>query len=146
VRNMLDTMRVTASRLYYRDANGFERRRRAGFGTFFDSTDVKRFHPFEVTRLIERANGVRLYGSGFDQRIIMDRGRPCEASIFIDGMAYPDLTGGDLNGMVTPEDIVGMEVYASEGLVPVQYKSMSALSRNRGHCGSIVIWTKRGGR
>jgi len=144
LQKMLDTMRVKAGRLYSRDASGFERRRRSGFGTFFDSTDVKRYHPFETTRLVERASGVRLYGSGMNQRIIMDRVTPCEASIFIDGMRYPDLTGGDLNGMVSPEEIVGMEVYSSAALVPVQYKNMSAFSRNGGRCGAIVIWTKRG--
>jgi len=144
VRRMLDTMRVTASRLYYADANGFERRRRSGFGTFFDSTDVKRYHPFETTRLVERASGVRLYGSGMNQRIIMDRVTPCEASIVIDGIPYPDLTGGDLNAIVSPEQIVGVEVYSSAGSVPVQYRNRSAFSRSGGRCGSIVIWTKRG--
>jgi hypothetical protein len=146
LRSMLDTMRITASRLYSRDASGFERRRRAGFGTFFDSADVTRFRPFETTRLLERASGVRLYGSGMDQRILVGHVSPCEASIFIDGMTYPDLTGGDLNVMVSPEEIVGVEVYPNGASSPVQYRSMSAFSRSGGNCGSIVIWTKRGRR
>jgi hypothetical protein len=143
LRKMLDTMRVTASRLYSRDASGFERRRRSGFGTFFDSADVKRYHPFETTRLVERASGVRLYGSGMNQRILVGHVNPCEASIFIDGVTYPDFTGADLNMMVSPEEIVGVEVYTSAALAPVQYKSVSAFSRNGRNCGSIVIWTKR---
>jgi len=143
LRKMLDTMRVTASRLFSRDVNGFERRRRAGFGTFFDSADVERYHPFETTRLVERASGVRVYGSGMNQRIFMGAITPCEASIFIDGVTYPDFTAADLNMMVSPEEIVGLEVYTSAASAPVQYKSVSAFSRNGRNCGSVVIWTKR---
>ncbi|HEY7394834.1 MAG TPA: carboxypeptidase-like regulatory domain-containing protein, partial [Gemmatimonadaceae bacterium] len=144
LRKMLDTMRITASRLYSRDANGFERRRRAGFGTFFDSTDVERYRPFETTRLVERAMGVRVYGSGMDQRIFMGTFMPCEPAIFVDGVTLPDFTAADLNMMVSPEEIVGVEVYTSAASAPVQYHSMSSLSRSGRGCGSIVIWTKRG--
>lgn len=144
LRRMLDTMRITASRVYSRDANGFERRRKAGFGTFFDSTDVERFRPFETTRLVQRVSGVRLSASGLNQRIYMGTLSPCEPSIFIDGVTFPDFTAADLNMMVSPEEIVGMEVYTSAAGAPVQYKSMSSLSRNGRGCGSIVIWTKRG--
>jgi hypothetical protein len=140
LRRMLDTMRVTASRVYSRDASGFERRRRAGFGTFFDSTDVERFQPFETTRLVQRANGVRVSGSGINQRILMGTLSLCEPSIFIDGVTFPDFTAADLNTMVSPEEIVGLEVYTSAGGAPAQYKSMSS----RRACGSIVVWTKRG--
>jgi hypothetical protein len=53
LKNMLDTMRITAGQLYSHDATGFDQRRKSGFGRFFDSTDVARLRPFETTRLLE---------------------------------------------------------------------------------------------
>jgi len=49
----------------------------------------------------------------------------------------------DLNMMVAPEEIVGMEVYTSAATAPVQYKGLSSDSRAGRGCGSIIVWTKR---
>jgi hypothetical protein len=141
LKTMLDTMRVTASRLYSAGTNGFEQRRKSGFGSYFDAADVERSRPFEVTRLLRSLNGIDVVGSGFNQRILM-RGvmNPCEPSIVIDGVRLPDLTGADLNMMVAPEEIAGMEVYTSAGTVPAQFKGLSQGSMR---CGAVVVWTKR---
>ena len=86
-------------------------------------------------------NGVQVVGSGFNQRILM-RGvmSLCEPSIVIDGVRLPDLTGADLNMMVSPEELAGMEVYTSAGTVPAQFKGLSQASMR---CGAVVVWTKR---
>ena len=143
LRTMLDTIRVTARRLYSRDASGFEHRRTSGFGRFFDSTDVERLRPFETTRILQGINGVRLAGTGLNMRILMGNVTFCEPTIFVNGIALPDFSGGDLNSLVAPEDITGMEVYTSAGSTPAQYRGVSSLRGGRG-CGSIVIWTKWG--
>jgi hypothetical protein len=72
----------------------------------------------------------------------MGTSRLCEPAIFVDGVSLPDFTGADLNAMVAPEEISGMEVYVSAGSAPVQYKSVRS-SGNAGPCGSILVWTKR---
>jgi hypothetical protein len=142
LKTMLDTMRITARPLYSQDATGFDQRRKSGFGRFFDSTDVAHLHPFEATRLLEEVGGVRLSGSGAKLRVFMGTSRLCEPAIFVDGVSLPDFTGADLNAMVAPEEISGMEVYVSAGSAPVQYKSVRS-SGNAGPCGSILVWTKR---
>ena len=141
LKTVLDTIRVTASRIYSADRIGFEQRRKSGFGSYFDSSDVQRARPFEVTKLLNSMNGVQVVGSGFNQRILM-RGvmSPCEPSIVIDGVRLPELSGADLNMMVAPEEVAGMEVYTSAGTVPAQFKGLSPGSMR---CGAVVVWTKR---
>ena len=65
---------------------------------------------------------------------------PCQPSIVIDGVRLPDLTGADLNMMVSPEEVAGVEVYTSAGTVPAQFKGLSQESMR---CGAVVVWTKR---
>ena len=141
LKHVLDTIRVTASRLYAAGGNGFAQRRKSGFGTYLDSADIERTRPFEATRLLRSLNGIDVVGTGINQRILM-RGvmYPCEPSIVIDGVRLPDLTGADLNMMVAPEEIAGMEVYTSAGTVPAQFKGLSQASMR---CGAVVVWTKR---
>jgi len=55
-------------------------------------------------------------------------------------MRLPELTGADLNTMVAPEEISGVEVYTSAGTVPAQFKGLSQASMR---CGAVVVWTKR---
>jgi hypothetical protein len=68
--------------------------------------------------------------------------RLCQPTIVVDGVTLPDFNGSDLNAMVAPEEISGVEVYTTASSAPVQYKS-SSMSRGGWGCGSIVIWTKR---
>jgi len=145
LRVVLDTMRVTASRVYLRDANGFERRRHRGAGaTFFDSADVARANVFATSRMLERVNGVRLSGTGATAHVfMMNANLYCEPTIFIDGVSLPDFTAGDLDAAVSTEEIIGMEVYTSAAMAPVQYKGVSSDARNGRGCGSILVWTTR---
>jgi hypothetical protein len=143
LRSLLDTIRITASRVYSRDGNGFERRRKIGSGHYFDSTDVEHYRPSEITGLLEMVGGVRVAGAGLNQRIIMQHIDACEPTIFVDGMAFADFTAADLNMMVPPEDVIGVEVYTSAATAPVQFKGMQSLSRAGRGCGSVVVWTKR---
>ena len=63
LKSVLDTIRVTANRIYSADRIGFDQRRKTGFGSYFDTTDVARVHPNEVTRLFSSMNGVQVVGS-----------------------------------------------------------------------------------
>ena len=145
LRIVLDTMRVTASRVYLRDANGFQRRRHRGAdATFFDSADVARANVFATSRMLERVSGVRLSGTGATARVfMMNANTYCEPTIFIDGVSLPDFTVGDLDASVSTEEIIGMEVYTSAAAAPVQYKGVSSDLRAGRGCGSILVWTTR---
>jgi hypothetical protein len=140
LKTVLDTIRVSASRIYSA-GTGFDERRKTGFGRYIDASEVERVRPFETTRMLRALNGVEVVGSGFDQKILM-RGvmNYCTPSIVIDGTRLPEFTGADLNMMVPPEDIAGIEVYTSAGTVPAQFKGLSTESMR---CGAVVVWTKR---
>jgi hypothetical protein len=58
----------------------------------------------------------------------------CTPAIFLDGkqLIYFDLT--DLNSLVQPEELGGMEVYTA-AMTPAQFRSKLG-------CGTIVVWTK----
>jgi len=144
LRTMLDTMRVTANRLYARDASGFNRRRITGMGMYFDSADVARANVFGVSRMLMRVPGVELAGVGMSARVLMrGMGKYCQPTFIIDGAPFPDLLAGDLDMLVPPEDVVGMEVYTREVETPVQFRGMASFGQRGPGCGSVVVWTRR---
>lgn len=138
LKSVLDTIHVTASRVYSADSRGFERRRRMGFGRFFGPEDVEHLHPFYTTSLLNYVPSVRIVGQGSTSERVLMRGSfgYCSPDLYLDGMRLANLDVRDINAWVQPDDIEGMEVYTSAGRVPAEFSTMSG-------CGSIVIWTRR---
>jgi hypothetical protein len=136
VSRVLDTIQVLGRRVYDADRSGFERRRRMGFGRFFDENDIRRRRPFDVLSLVRQVSFVRLVGNGLDRKLVMSgRGRLCEPTLFLNGGRMPKDLGGELDFLVRPEEIGGMEIYNSSSQVPAQFASFD-------DCGVIVIWTR----
>jgi hypothetical protein len=138
LKSVLDTIHITATRVYSADSHGFERRRKTGFGSFFGREDVDRLHPLTTTSLLDRVPSVRIVGVGSTSERILMRGSfgYCSPDVYLDGMRLTGLDVRDINGWVPPDEIEGMEVYTSAGRVPPEFASMNG-------CGSIVIWTGR---
>lgn len=138
LKSVLDTIHITAQRIYSADSRGFERRRRMGFGKFFGPDDVNRLHPFSTTSLLNYVPSVRVVPSGSTSERILMRGSfgYCSPDLFIDGMRLQNMDARDIDGWVQPDDIEGMEVYSSAGRVPTEFTTMNG-------CGVIVIWTRR---
>src|SRR5205085_7601030 len=91
VKHVLDTIHVTAERVYNRDSFGFERRKRlGGWGYFFDEADVRRRRPYDVFQFLYDVPSVRLWQQGFNRTIMMHReglaGEWCEPELYIDGV------------------------------------------------------------
>jgi hypothetical protein len=64
-------------------------------------------------------------------------GDGCEPEIYMDGARF--LAGNDnINTIVHPKDIAGIEVYKGAREVPIQY------SNGRATCGVVLIWTRGG--
>jgi hypothetical protein len=141
LKSVLDTIRITATRVYSADSRGFERRRKTGFGRFFGPEDVDRLRPLYTTSLLNYVPSVRIVGAGSTSERILMRGSfgYCAPDLYLDGMRLRDLDVRDINGWVQPDEIEGMEVYTSAGRVPPEFASMNG-------CGSIVIWTGRSPR
>ena len=60
--------------------------------------------------------------------------RGCAPAVFLDGMYIPD-GASDVSVLARPSEMAGIEVYTGNN-APLQFQ--------RGGCGSLVLWTKRG--
>ncbi len=140
LRSVLDTVHVTASRIYSADRNGFERRKRgAGYGNFFDENDVARLRPGSIIQLLHRVPGISITGDAFDSAVLMRdmyTGGYCQPVVYIDGMPVRDLTAREIEGWVRPEELAGMEVYPRAGMAPAEFTRLDG-------CGAVVVWTRR---
>ena len=135
---MLDTIRVTAQRVYDADVSGFQERRLLGMGRYIGREEVERRNPYEFTNLLYGHPGVRVTFSQGRVSIAM-RGVQglCTPAIFLDGYEQLVDDASDLNFMVQPEEIQGVEVYNSAPSTPAQF-----WGRGGTGCRSIVVWTR----
>lgn len=121
-----------------KDLTGFLERHERGMGYFITRDDIQSRHPFQFTDLMRTVPGLRVVPSSYlDYSIISSHGTSmggaCKPQIYVDGTRLID--GEQLNAMIQPSDIAGVEIYNSSESPP-QYSS--------GLCGSILIWTGRG--
>lgn len=136
VTNVLDTVRTFALR-----DNGFEARKKAGWGRYLLPDDIERKHAFDIADVVRSVPGVTVTGLGFHAQTKMKSLFPppmyCTPSFYLDGRRLTWITeSSDLDMLVGPQDIAGVEVYGSPTDTPPQFREIGAL------CGSVVIWTK----
>jgi hypothetical protein len=127
---VLDTVRVQGRAA--RDLNGFAQRAERGFGTFITEAEIDRRASVDVTDLLRTVPGLQVvpngpYGSG-----VLVRG--CAPAVFLDGMYIPE-GASDVSILARPSEVAGIEVYRGTDTPPEFQK---------GGCGALVIWTKRG--
>jgi len=137
VKRVLDTIHVVSQRVYNKDSNGFLRRKRMGFGYFFDQESVRRQRPFDLTRFLYQVPSMHEVRQGF-QKIFLMRGGSgggyCQPSFYLNGMKMSPELLGDLDMLATPEELEGMEIYRGAG-TPAEFSNFNG-------CGSVVIWTR----
>jgi len=135
----LDTVRVTAQRVYIRPLADFERRKRMGFGRFFDETEIERRKPISLTDLLRTLPGVYVVPSEWGGDDVLMRGGPggaglCRPELVIDGSRQINDATFPVNTLVWGNELRAVEVYSRPTFVPVQYQTMNG-------CGAIVVWT-----
>jgi len=135
----LDTIRVTAQRVYMRPLADFERRKRMGFGRFFDETEIERRKPTLLTDLLRTIPGVYVVPSQWGGEDVLMRGGPgggglCRPDLVIDGSRQINDATFPVNTLVWANELRAVEVYSRPMSVPVQYQTMN-------NCGAIVVWT-----
>ncbi|MEJ7760776.1 MAG: carboxypeptidase regulatory-like domain-containing protein [Gemmatimonadaceae bacterium] len=140
LKTVLDTVKILASRrVYDRDRNGFQHRRRAGLGRYLTAEDISRQRPIVTSDLFRNMSGVRVAsGATALDRQILVRGNMaewCSPSIYLDGHNVGGLTAEDIDVWVDPDDVGGIEIYPGLGTPPEFQQGMN-------NCGSILIWTK----
>lgn len=145
IRAVLDTVRVTASRVYSSDPNGFEARMRAGSGHFIDRAKIDKqnpSNPSDLMRLIPRVD-VASAGVGFFGRYIVMKNSfglgYCRPSIYIDHAFYKP-GEVELDDLVSLDRIEGVEIYVHQSQAPPQFQNTMS------GCGSIVVWTRNTAR
>jgi len=147
---VLDTVRVTAAALQGVPPAEFMQRRKSAFGHFLTAEDLQHRRMLRASDAFRNQPGVTVVHSGLGGDSIFMHGPPrrptgsdpsdptrCVPAIFIDGHWFPSITTADLDAMIAPQDIIGVEIY-DESTVPPQFADFASGVP----CGSIVIWTK----
>lgn len=122
-------------------STGFDARQRAGLGRYITGDDIRARGAASVIDVLAMSPGVsREWSAAGPTVTIRGSGGRCIPSIFLDNISLS--TGergsiGDLDGVVRPEAIQGVEVYAG-AFIPPQFDRSSTTG-----CGTIVIWTRR---
>lgn len=135
----LDTVLITGRRNVYLEKNGFTARKKRGAGTFFTREDLDHRKPYAITDMVKNVAGftvVRVTGGTIVQgsRGASSFYSPRCTRAFIDGFEWRNLMPGDLDMIVNPDDVVGMEIY-QPGDVPARFRGIS-------DCLTMVIWTQ----
>jgi hypothetical protein len=122
---------------------GFESRRARGPGVFFTREDILRMQPRQVTDILRRVPGIQIrpVSGGLGNNVIVQaRGMNCPMLFYIDGNTFPLSGESPINHYVSPDEVVGIEVYSGSSEVPAQFNS----SRFTARCGVVLLWTRFG--
>lgn len=133
---MLAAVQVTET-LYSRRRTEIERRRRRGFGHFITREELDRSAASQLSDILRRVPGVRVYSSPTGNVVVFQRGSsmsgPCRPTVYLDGMRLGSTE--DLDFLANVSSLEAVEVYTGAGQTPVEFWS-------GGGCGSLVLWTR----
>lgn len=111
----------------------YERReQRHGFARFLEYAEISRRAPRNPSDLFRSVPGITIRAASGGGNTIRVRG--CQPMVWVDGQRIP---GAELDEVVQPSDIGGIEFYPSSAGIPAQYMDPS----NR-LCGLILVWTR----
>jgi hypothetical protein len=133
----------------------FEARRQSGLGSFVTRTEIEKRNPSQAYQMLFGVPGIQI--NTFDGRPrslypgTLGENGPCEVRYFVDGIPFADPPApppppgtppkrppGPLV-LIPPTEIEAMEIYPRSVGVPPQFGG------TQGACGTILIWTRRGG-
>ncbi len=108
------------------------RQQRQSFGRFLELADIRRIAPRSPSDLFRSVPGITIRAATTGGNTIRIRG--CQPTVWVDGQRIP---GAELDDVIQPNDIGGIEFYPSSSGIPPQYLDPS----NR-LCGLILVWTR----
>lgn len=112
-------------------AEFYDRKANSNFAKFFDQKDIRKRNPLYLSDLFRNIAGATISSDGAGNRILL---RGCKPMVWLDGMRAP---GAELDELVRPSDIAGLEVFPSNAGLPAGYQD-----RNNRMCGAIIVWTR----
>jgi hypothetical protein len=130
-------VRIRAAAGARRELMEFETRRRSsGTGTFLTREQVTRANASRTTDLFRMMSRIRIRRNISDTTSLQvgEVNSWCSPRVFVDGHPLPKMSADELDDVVDPRDIAGVEVYPS--IVPPQFQDPLE------SCGSIVIWRR----
>ena len=107
--------------------------RRQTFAKFLDSDEIRKRSPMYSSDLFRSVPGISIKSANYNGNTIRIRG--CQPMLWVDGQRVP---GAELDEVIPPDDIAGIEFYTSMAGVPAQY-----IERQNRACGTIMVWTKK---
>lgn len=108
------------------------KQQRHSFARFLESAEIRQLAPTNPSELFRSVPGIAIRASSSGGNTIRVRG--CQPTVWVDGQRIP---GAELDDVVQPSDIGGIEFYPSSAGIPAQYMDPS----NR-LCGLILVWTR----
>ncbi len=135
---MLEAVQIRDRATVSRGLAEFERRNRAGIGTFLSGAALEKYRFGRLADVLRRVPGVIVDESGSRTRVMM-RGSGtlvdpmfCTPSLYVD-RGYVGLDDFD---QLRVEDIVAIEVYPRPAERPFEFIDP------RNACGAVVVWTR----
>jgi Carboxypeptidase regulatory-like domain/TonB-dependent Receptor Plug Domain len=108
----------------------YERRARNAWGSFIEREQIERRNPIWMSDMLRMTPGVRVVPGPNGRQVVRLRG--CAPTLWLDGMP---LRGTELDEVVIPSEVAGIEVYRSSAGLPPQFMDMTG-------CGAIIVWTR----
>ncbi len=108
-------------------------RKQSKFGHFFDQNEIRAKAPRYLSDLFRSVPGATLSpasGSGSSLKL-----RGCQPRIWLDGVLAE---GADIDELIPPSEVAGIEIYSSWAGVPAQY-----MDRENRACGTVLIWSRQ---
>ena len=121
---------------------GFDARQKRGFGNFITRDDIEKRGAIRTTDLFRTIPGVQVLwnGSGYTVQMARSQTGYCPVQYYIDGSPFLSSGDDDMDQIVQPQDIQAIEVYKGPTDTPAEFQGSGGAA-----CGTIVIWTRRGG-
>jgi carboxypeptidase family protein/TonB-dependent receptor-like protein len=136
---VLSEMRVTAQKEKGLFDVGFTDRKKSGMGYYLDADQLKMRQTNQFSDMLRTVPGLRVVPAGDGTNVIQSSRDPTGGCVtfYVDGSPWQQMTPGDLDTFVRPEEVGALEVY-NGSTTPAQF-TQPGLS----DCTTVVIWTKR---
>jgi hypothetical protein len=136
---VLSEMRVTAQRERGLNDVGFADRKKSGMGYYLDADAIKMRQTTQFSDMLRTVPGIRVQPAGNGTNVVMSSRDPTGGCVtfYVDGAPWQQMTPGDLDTYVRPEEVAALEVY-NGSTTPAQFQTAG-----QSGCTTVVIWTER---
>jgi hypothetical protein len=119
---------------------GFTDRQQVGMGWFLTPDEIEKRNPGRTTDALRSAGGLRVVTGANGNSLEATRGPQSTSdgclNVIIDHARFPQLSPGDVDNAISPDDLGAVEYYPSPSTTPPEF---SVAGRQ---CATLVIWSK----